>query len=90
MTTDPARAHGRRTLTLQVLAFVLLGYATVLAFPYLFTQRHFAPDDPVPGLFPIAISQDGHPAIVTWSDYRANPPRSPGPWCARRWTAASR
>ena len=73
MIPDSARADRRRTLALQLIAFLVLGYATVLAFPHLVTQRHFAPGDPVPSLFPIAIRQDGHPAIVTWSDYRANP-----------------
>ena len=50
-----------------------LCYATVLVFPYLATQRSFAPGDVVPGHFPIAIIHLGRPTTVRWSAYQKNP-----------------
>ena len=62
-----------RQLVETLTAFALLFVGTFFLYPYVATSVTYNSASNVSALFPIAIWEEGNPAIVRWDEYKRNP-----------------
>ena len=60
-------------IAINLLVFMGLFYGTFVAFPHVATMQHYSGAQNVSSLFPIAVMEDGKPAIVKWAQYQRHP-----------------
>jgi len=60
-------------IAINLMIFIALFYGTFIVFPYVATMQHYSGSQDISPLFPIAVMEDGKPAIVKWPKYQLNP-----------------